>query len=55
VAWGYVALRIVHSVWQATVNTVPVRFTLFLLSTLCLLLLAIHAFELTVLTNGVAA
>ena len=49
IAWGYVALRIVHSLWQATVNKVPVRFALFILSTICLLLLAIHAFELTVL------
>jgi MAPEG family len=49
IAWGYVALRIVHSIWQATVNKVPVRFTLFILSTICLLLLAIHAFELTAL------
>ena len=35
-AWTYVVLRIVHSLWQATVNRLPVRFTLFLLSTLCL-------------------
>jgi MAPEG family len=49
IAWGYVALRIAHSLWQATVNKVPVRFTLFILSTICLLLLAIHAFELTAL------
>ena len=49
IAWGYVALRIVHSLWQATINKLPVRFTLFILSTICLLLLAIHAFELTVL------
>ena len=49
IAWGYVVLRIVHSLWQATVNKVPVRFTLFILSTICLLLLAIHAFELTAL------
>jgi hypothetical protein len=43
-AWGYVGLRILHSIWQATVNTiVPVRFGLFVLSTLCLLALAIHA------------
>lgn len=54
-AWAYVALRVVHSIWQATVNTIPVRFTLFLLSTICLVLLAIHAFELTVLANGGAA
>lgn len=49
IAWGYVALRVIHSLWQATVNTIPVRFTLFILSTICLLLLAIHAFELTAL------
>lgn len=42
-AWGYVAIRVVHSIWQATVNRVPVRFTLFALSTLCLILLAIRA------------
>ena len=42
-AWAYVALRIIHSVWQATVNKVPVRFTLFLLSSLALLTLAIRA------------
>ena len=48
-AWAYVALRIVHSLWQATVNTIPVRFTLFLLSTACLLLLALHAGKLTLL------
>lgn len=48
-AWAYVVLRIVHSIWQATVNKVPVRFTLFLLSTLCLLMLALHAAKLTLM------
>ena len=48
-AWGYVALRIIHSMWQATVNKVSIRFALFNLSTICLVVLAIHAFELTVL------
>jgi hypothetical protein len=42
-AWAYVGLRIVHSIWQSTVNTIPVRFGLFLLSTLCLLALSVHA------------
>jgi hypothetical protein len=42
-AWAYVGLRIAHSLWQALVNTIPVRFGLFLLSTLCLVALAIHA------------
>jgi hypothetical protein len=46
-AWGYVGLRIVHSIWQATVNKVPVRFVLFILSTLCLLILAINAVRVT--------
>ena len=42
-AWGYVGLRIVHSVVQATVNVVRVRFILFALSSLCLLGLTTHA------------
>jgi hypothetical protein len=42
-AWGYVGLRIVHSIFQATVNVVAVRFLLFLLSTLCLIGLTTHA------------
>lgn len=46
-AWAYVAIRVVHSVWQATVNRVPVRFALFLLSTFCLIGLAIRAFGAT--------
>ena len=52
IAWVYVALRIAHSIWQAAVNTVPVRFVLFILSTICLMILAIHAFELTALHMG---
>lgn len=46
-AWAYVAIRIVHSLWQALVNTLPVRFTLFVLATTCLLVLAIRAAMLT--------
>lgn len=46
-AWAYVAIRIVHSVWQATINRVPVRFALFVLSTGCLIALAIRALSLT--------
>lgn len=42
-AWGYVAFRIAHSLVQATVNIVAIRLSLFLLATLCLLSLAIHA------------
>ena len=42
-AWGYVALRIVHSLWQALVNRIPVRFALFLLSSLVLFALVARA------------
>ena len=42
-AWAYVGLRILHSIVQSTINVVPVRFTIFALSTLCLLGLTIHA------------
>lgn len=48
-AWAYVAIRIVHSIWQATVNRVPVRFALFALSTLCLSVLALHAAKLALI------
>ncbi|CAN5299666.1 MAPEG family protein [soil metagenome] len=43
IAWAYVALRIVHSLIQATFNKVSVRFTVFALSTLCLVALTLHA------------
>jgi hypothetical protein len=42
-AWAYVALRMAHSLVQATWNRVAVRFTLFLLATAALALLAINA------------
>jgi len=42
-AWGYVGLRIIHSIVQATVNIITVRFALFTLSSLCLLGLTTHA------------
>src|SRR5688572_10153116 len=32
VGWAYVALRVAHSLWQAMVNTIPVRLLLFTLS-----------------------
>ncbi|UVO53872.1 MAPEG family protein [Sphingomonas sp. SUN039] len=42
-AWGYVILRIAHSLLQATVNIIRYRFLLFALSTLCLMSLSLHA------------
>ena len=46
-AWIYVLLRIAHSVWQSTVNTIPVRMVLFGLSTAALGVLAINAVRAT--------
>ena len=42
-AWIYVALRILHSLWQSLVNTIPVRMALFFSSTFALLWLAVRA------------
>ena len=50
-AWAYVAVRIVHSLWQATINRIPVRFTLFAIGTLFLLVLAVRAAMATLLHN----
>lgn len=50
-AWVYVALRIVHSIWQATVNKVPVRFLLFILSSIALVALAIRAAMVTLFAD----
>jgi hypothetical protein len=47
-AWAYVGLRVAHSLWQGLVNTIPVRFTLFLLSSLTLVALAVRAVMATI-------
>lgn len=43
IAWAYVGLRVVHSIVQATVNIVRVRFLIFAFATLCLVALTVHA------------
>jgi hypothetical protein len=43
IAWGYVGLRILHSIIQATFNRVQPRFLVFGLATLCLVALTLHA------------
>ncbi|MDE2564032.1 MAG: MAPEG family protein [Sphingomonadales bacterium] len=48
-AWAYVFIRIVHSIWQATVNVVAIRFALFILATSCLAALAVRAVLATLL------
>lgn len=42
-AWTYVVLRVAHSIWQARINTIPVRFMLFILSSVALLGLSVNA------------
>lgn len=50
-AWGYVALRILHSLWQATVNRIPIRLGLFTLGTIVLAALAIRAVMVTLIAD----
>ena len=46
-AWAYVVLRVIHSLFQALVNTIPIRFVLFVASNVPLFALtAIAAIEL---------
>lgn len=47
-AWAYVGLRIIHSLWQVTRNVVMIRFYLFIASTLVLFPLAGRAIYLLV-------
>ena len=42
-AWAYVALRMAHSLFQATVNRILVRFYLFALSGVTLIALTVRA------------
>jgi hypothetical protein len=43
IAWAYVGLRIAHSLVQATINRVRARFLCFMLSSLMLVALTLHA------------
>ncbi|KQN08968.1 MAPEG family protein [Sphingomonas aurantiaca] len=43
IAWAYVGLRIMHSLIQATSNRVRDRFVVFVLSSLTLVALTLHA------------
>jgi hypothetical protein len=42
IAWGYVGLRVVHSIIQMTINIVAYRFWTFFSSTLLLILLTVR-------------
>ena len=41
-AWGYVGLRVVHSIVHSTINHVLLRFGIFALSTVLLLVMAVN-------------
>ena len=42
-AWGYVALRVLHSLIQALWNFVPVRFLVFISSSIVLIVMSVRA------------
>ncbi|MGQ0531304.1 MAG: MAPEG family protein [Caulobacteraceae bacterium] len=42
-AWLYVVIRVIHSLVQATVNIIIVRFSIFIVGSLVLMALAFHA------------
>lgn len=42
-AWVYVALRVIHSLVQSTINQIEVRFGVFVLSSLVLIALTVNA------------
>tara|TARA_R110000868_G_scaffold122163_1_gene323800 strand:+ start:148 stop:564 length:417 start_codon:yes stop_codon:yes gene_type:complete len=42
-AWGYVALRVLHSLIQALWNFIPVRFLVFISSTIVLIVMSVRA------------
>ena len=43
IAWAYVAVRVIHSIVQVTSNKVMARFSLFVLSTILLIVMAVRA------------
>ena len=47
-AWCYTAIRMIHSLWQATINRVIIRSALFFLSTGFLIVLAVQALLATI-------
>jgi len=42
-AWTYVGFRVAHSLFQALVNFIPVRFVLFMLGSLALMGIAVRS------------
>lgn len=44
IAWAYVFLRVIHSLFHATINRVMIRFIIFALSSFALMALVLHAY-----------
>ena len=42
-AWGYVALRVIHSLVQVTTNKVMARFSIFAIASVVLIVMALRA------------
>jgi len=51
-AWAYVGLRILHSLWQTRVNTLPVRISIFALSSTVLIVMSVNAVIATLVQGG---
>ena len=47
-AWAYVVLRILHSLWQSIVNTIPVRLLIFTAGSVILTIMAVRALLATI-------
>ncbi|CCA93761.1 conserved hypothetical protein [Novosphingobium sp. PP1Y] len=43
IGWAYVALRVIHSIVQSTINKISLRFGVFALSSFCLMFLVARA------------
>ncbi|MEM7687631.1 MAG: MAPEG family protein [Pseudomonadota bacterium] len=50
-AWIYAGFRILHSLWQILINKIPIRFALFLFSSLALVGLAVRAVMVTLFAD----
>lgn len=42
-AWGYVGLRVAHSLYQARFNFITVRFLLYALATILLMVMSVRS------------
>lgn len=46
-AWSYAAIRVVHSLYQSTINRIATRFAIFVVGTAVLIALAVRALLVT--------